>query len=357
MTSGTDRSNELIAAVSTAAEAGTALCIRGGASKAFYGRSPTGEPLDVAGHRGIVSYEPTELVLTARAGTRLRAIEAELRKADQMMPFEPPHFSGGRATLGGAIATGLSGPARPWTGSARDFVLGIRLINGRGEHLRFGGEVMKNVAGYDIARLATGSLGMLGVLTEISLKVLPRPAATATRTLELPAEQGFAQVEEAYCAGAPVTAAMHDGERLYIRLGGTQGAVDAGLERLGGDHLGDADAFWTGLRDHTLPFFLAAGPPLWRISLPPQTPPPRLPGTRILDWNGQTAWHRTEADAASVFAATAECGGHATLFRGGPRDANVFQPLPHANRRLHEHIKAAFDPGHICNPGRMYEGL
>lgn len=356
MSSGTDRSTELAAAVCAAAEARTPLCIRGGSSKDFYGRTPVGDALDIVGHRGIVNYEPTELVLTARAGTRLRAIEAELRKAGQMMPFEPPHF-GGRATLGGAVASGLSGPARPWGGSVRDFVLGIRLINGRGEHLRFGGQVMKNVAGYDIARLATGSLGMLGVITEVSLKVLPRPATTATRTLELPAAEGFARVEDAFRAGIPVTGAMHDGERLYVRLGGTKSAVEAGLERLGGDRLGDATAYWMALRDHKLPFFLGDGPPLWRISLPPLAQPPKLPGPRILDWNGQLVWQRTDADAASVFAAAAERGGHATRFRGGDRGGDAFQPLPRANRRLHENIKAAFDPGQIFNPGRMYEGL
>ena len=351
-----DHSSAIAERVARAAEAGTALRIRGGGSKDFHGRTPVGDVLDISGHRGIVNHEPTELVLTARAGTRLRAIEAALRKAGQMMPFEPPHFDG-RATLGGAIASGLSGPRRPWAGSARDFVLGVRLINGKGQQLRFGGEVMKNVAGYDISRLVTGSLGTLGVITEVSLKVLPAAAAETTRVLELPPEQAFAQVETHFRAGMPITGAVHDGTSLYVRLGGAERAVAAGRERLGGEALGDAPAFWRALRDHKLPFFLAAGPPLWRISLPPRTAVPELPGPRLFDWNGQLVWQRTETDAERVFAAAAECGGHAMKFYGGERDAEVFQPLSRPARQLHERLKRAFDPAGVLNPGRMYGGL
>ena len=355
-----DYSESLVEAVRAAADTGSPLRLVGGGSKDFYGRAPAPMPdhdvVDISRHRGIVNHEPTELILTARAGTRLRAIEAALHREGQMMPFEPPHFSG-RATLGGAIAAGLSGPRRPWGGSARDFVLGVRLINGRGEHMRFGGEVMKNVAGYDVSRLVTGSLGMLGIITEVSLKVLPAPAAEATRVLDLPAEAGFARVEQAHRDGMPIAAAAHDGHALYVRLAGATRAVDSGIERLGGDALGDGPAFWRALRDHKLPFFQQAGSPTWRISLPPGTRPPRLPGRRLLDWNGQLVWQRTDADPATVFAAAAERGGHATLMQGGDRSGDVFQPLAPAVRRLHERVKAAFDPQGLFNPGRMYEGL
>lgn len=356
MTADRDVTPELAERVAAAAGGGTGLRIRGGGSKDFYGRQPAGETLDVSAHRGIVNHEPTELVLTARAGTHLAELEAALHEQGQMMPFEPPDFGGG-ATLGGTIACGLSGPRRPWAGAARDFVLGTRVINGSGEVLRFGGEVMKNVAGYDVSRLVTGSLGTLGVILEVSMKVLPRPRGESTRILELDPAAAFARVEEAYRAGLPVAGAVHDSQRLHLRLAGAAQAVDAGIEALGGEAPADAETFWRALRDHQLPFFRNDGPPLWRISLPPRATLSALPGERLLDWNGQLVWLRTEAPPTRVFAAASEAGGHATLFRGGDRGGDVFQPLATPVRRLHERIRNAFDPQRILNPGRMYEGL
>ena len=351
-----DQAEQLAQQVAEAAEAGTAVRIRGAGTRGFLGRPVDGQTLDVSGHRGIVNYEPTELVMTARAGTPLDELEATLTEQGQMMPFEPPRFGPG-ATLGGAIATGLSGPRRPWAGAARDLVLGTRLINGHGEHIRFGGEVMKNVAGYDVSRVVTGSHGTLGVLTEVSMKVLPLPEAEEAIRLDQDEARGFATVEDAYRAGVPVSGAAHDGEQMYLRLSGTKLAVDAGLERLGGERDNDPGTFWNALRDHTLPFFTDDGPPLWRLSLPLLAGTPELPGPRLADWAGQQQWLRTEADAETVFTEAKRLGGHATLFRGGDGGSDVFQPLDPAVRRLHERLKQAFDPAGILNPGRLYAGL
>lgn len=355
-TTDADNSEPIAGHVRAAAEAGRPLCIQGGGSKAFYGRTPAGDALPVTRHRGIVSYEPTELVLTARAGTPLAEIEAALAAEGQTIAAEPPHF-GGEATLGGAVACGLSGPARPWAGALRDFVLGVRLLNGQGENMRFGGEVMKNVAGYDVARLATASLGTLGVILEVSLKVLPRPEESASRALEVDPAIGFARVEQAYRDGLPIMGAAHDGERLHVRLAGTTSAVAKGVEQIGGDRPAAGDTFWRDLRDQRLAFFTADGPPLWRLSLPPGAEPPALAGERLVDWNGQLVWLRSSTPGDEIFARTAEVGGHATLFAGGDRDGDVFQPLATPLKGLHERIKNAFDPRGVFNPGRMYAGL
>ncbi|WP_290647935.1 glycolate oxidase subunit GlcE [Aquisalimonas sp.] len=351
-----DLGDTLAQQVAAAAEAGTPLRIRGGGSKDFLARTIAGEPLEVSGHRGIINYEPTELVLTARAGTPLNELDIALRESGQMMPFEPPRFSDA-TTLGGAIAAGLSGPRRPWAGSARDLVLGVRLINGRGESMRFGGEVMKNVAGYDISRLVTGSFGTLGVLLDVSMKVLPLPEAEEAIQLETNEAQGFYIVDEAYRAGVPISGAAHDGRHLYARLSGTKLAVDAGLKRLGGEQQSDPATFWHALRDHQLPFFTQDGPPLWRLSLPPLSGIPELSGHRLADWGGQQHWLRTDAKADAVFREAVRLHGHATLFRGGEQGGEVFHPLATPVRRLHVRVKAAFDPKGIFNPGRLYAGL
>lgn len=351
-----DQAEHLAQRITEAAQAGAPLRLHGADTRAFLGRETTGTPLDLSGHRGIVNYEPTELILTARAGTPLDEIEAALAEQGQMMPFEPPRFGQG-TTLGGAIATGLSGPRRPWAGAARDLVLGTRVINGKGEYMRFGGEVMKNVAGYDVSRLVTGSYGTLGAILEVSMKVLPLPEAEAALTLDMTEDEGFRAVETAYRDGVPVSGAAHDGRSLHVRLSGTRLAVDAGLQRLGGDRDDDPAAFWQALRDHHLTFFTADGPPLWRLSVPMLRGTPELPGERLADWNGQLHWVRTDAPAADVFREAARLGGHAALFRGGEGNDEVFQPLPAPVRRLHEQVKAAFDPNGILNPGRLYAGL
>ena len=350
-----DLTGPLCDRVGAAAGDATPLAVTGGGTKDFLGRITQAEPLDVSGHRGIVTYEPTELVLSARGGTPLAEVKAALDAQGQMLAFEPPGF-GDAATIGGTIATGLSGPARPYAGAARDFVLGTRVLNGRGEALRFGGEVMKNVAGYDVSRLMTGAWGTLGVLLEVSLKVLPRPGAVRTLAFDATAAEAIERCNAWAAKPLPVTGACHDGERLHVRLAGTEGGIAAAAGALGGETV-DGDAFWTALREQTLPFFAKAGEPLWRISVPPGAAlaPPR--GDLLVDWGGALRWLRTGAPAAEVRAAAERAGGHAVLFRGGDRTGEVFHPLQPAVRGIHERLKAAFDPAGIFNPGRMYEGI
>ena len=332
------------------------LAIHGGGSKAFYGRQVSGTALNVRNHCGIVNYEPTELVLTARAGTPLAEINEALADKGQMLPFEPPDFDG-VATLGGAISTGLSGPRRPWAGSARDLVLGTRLINGQGEHNRYGGEVMKNVAGYDVSRVVTGALGTLGVITEISMKVLPQPESEHTLVIETTPGEAASAVEGWFRQGHPVSGAALLNGRLHLRLSGAASAVEAGRRGIGGETLEGADQWWRDLRDQRLSFFADEGPPLWRISLPPGADGLALEGEQLLDWNGQLRWLRTAVEPAQVFASATELGGHATLFRGGERNGDVFQPLPEALHRLNKRLKTALDPAGIFNPGRMYADI
>ena len=353
-----DRTEALRERVAAAAGDATPLAITAGGTKDFLGRITQAEPLDVSGHRGIVSYEPTELVLSARGGTPLAEVAVALEERGQMLAFEPPSF-GEEATIGGTIATGLSGPARPCAGAARDFVLGTRVLNGRAEALRFGGEVMKNVAGYDVSRLMTGAWGTLGVLLEVSLKVLPRPTTMRTLVFEVSAAEAVERCNAWAARPLPVTGACHDGERLRVRLAGTAGGVAAAAAALGGEPV-DGNAFWIALREQTLPFFTSAGEPLWRISVPPGAAMAELHaigGDMLVDWGGALRWLRTGAPAAEVRAAAERAGGHAMLFRGGDRTGEVFHPLAPALRKLHERLKAAFDPAGIFNPGRMYEGM
>lgn len=323
------------------------LRIRGGDSKAALGCPVQGRELDTRIHRGIVHHDPTELVLTARAGTPLTDIEAALDAVGQMLPCEPPHLGEG-ATLGGMVAAGLSGPRRPWAGSVRDYVLGTRLIGGHGQHLRFGGEVMKNVAGYDLSRLLAGSFGCLGVLTEVSLKVLPKPRCRASLRLEVALERGLALLAEWGQQPLPISAASHDGEALRLRLEGGEGSVRAARDRLGGEAIDDG--YWHELRELRLPFFDQPAP-LWRLSLPHHTTPLDLPGVQLVDWGGAQRWLKSDADPDLIRATVARHGGHAT---GHGQAGASFHPLPPALLRYHRSLKHQLDPHGIFNPGRMY---
>ena len=342
-----DASAALLAQVSHALDAGTPLRIRGGDSKAFLGRPVAGEELDTRAHRGIVSYDPTELVLTARAGTPLAEIEAALEAAGQMLPCEPPHLGIG-ATLGGMVAAGLSGPRRPWAGSVRDYVLGTRLITGHGKHLRFGGEVMKNVAGYDLSRLMAGSLGCLGVLTEVSLKVLPKPRQCLSLRLEMGVAQTLASLAEWGQQPLPISAASHDGTALHLRLEGGEGSVQACRRDLGGEEIDSG--YWRELREQRLAFF-GGEAPLWRLSLPNNTAPLELPGEQLIDWGGAQRWLKSAADAGQIRRIAAKAGGHATRYSAGD---DAFTPLPAPLLRYHQSLKQQLDPKGIFNPGRMY---
>ncbi|KTS98818.1 glycolate oxidase subunit GlcE [Pseudomonas rhizoryzae] len=328
------------------------LRIRGGDTKAHLGRKVDGEALDVSGHRGLVHYDPTELVATVRTGTPLAELNAALAEHGQMLPCEPPRLGEG-ATVGGTLACGLSGPRRPWSGSLRDFVLGTRLITGTGEHLRFGGEVMKNVAGYDVSRLLAGSQGCLGVITEVSFKVLPKPRCTQSLSLELDAERALQRLAVWGREALPISAACHDGQHLHLRLEGGEGSVRSATDRLGGETL--ADAFWDDLNEQRLAFF--QGPaPLWRLSVPVNTPLLDLPGTRLLDWGGAQYWLKSDAPATVVREIAERAGGHALCYTpDAEREAQ--HPLPAALLDYHRRLKARLDPQGIFNPGRLYAGL
>ncbi len=341
--------------VRTAAHEQRPLRIRGGGTKDWYGQSLEGEILDTRACSGIVDYEPTELVITARCGTPLAEIEAALLEKRQMLAFEPPHFGDG-ATLGGAIASGLSGPRRASSGAVRDFVLGAKLLDGKGDVLNFGGQVMKNVAGYDVARLLAGSLGTLGLLLEVSVKVLPIAVAETTLRFPMPWPDALRKLNEWAGQPLPLSASCwHEGV-LALRLSGARAAVNDAMRLLGGEVMPDCAAFWAGLREQRHAFF-AGDMPVWRLSLPPTAGALDL-GAQLIEWGGAQRWLRLPADAQTaqrIRAAAGRVGGHATLFRGGDKRVGVFQPLAPAVARIHQRLKAGFDPSGIFNPGRMHQ--
>jgi len=350
-----DISEALLQAVSEAADRRQPLQLCGSGSKNFLGRPPSGTPLDLTGHRGVINYEPRELVITVRAGSRLAELEALLAAEGQMLPFEPPHF-GPSATLGGTAACGLSGPRRPYAGSMRDFVLGATLINGRGERLRFGGEVMKNVAGYDLSRLMVGAMGTLGVLLDVSMKVLPLPEVERTLVQECDEAQAIGLMNRLAGSPLPLTAAAFDGLKLYLRLAGAEQGVAAAQTRLGGEVLLDGERFWQRVRELEHPFF-GSERPLWRLSIAPASAPLALPGKQFIDWGGGQRWLITDQSAERVRESAVRHGGHAQLFRGGERSSEVNHPLAGPLLRLHQQLKQAFDPKGIFNPGRLYAGF
>jgi glycolate oxidase FAD binding subunit len=332
-----------------AAERRMPLRLRGGGSKDFYGNEPRGEILDTRGYAGIVSYEPTELVVTARCGTPLAEVEALLRAHRQMLAFEPPHFGPG-ATFGGCIAAGLSGPRRAAAGPLRDYLLGAKLVDGRGRALAFGGQVMKNVAGYDIARLVAGSLGTLALIAEASVKVLPLPPAELTLQREASQQQALEAMNRWAGQPLPVSATAWHGGVLRIRLSGAAAAVRAAAQKIGGEEVGDAGAFWAGIREQSHPLF-AGDEPLWRLALPSTCPALDLPGTALVEWGGGLRWLKS---GGSPREAAQRAGGHATLFRAARKSAAAFAPLDPVLERLHRALKAAFDPAGVLNPGRMH---
>ena len=344
--------------VRAAAADGTPLRIRGGGSKDFYGQTLQGELLDTRPLSGIVSYEPSELVVTVRAGTPLAEVEEVLSERGQYLPFEPPHYAqgGAMATVGGMVAAGLNGPARASVGAVRDYVLGSTLLNGKGELLTFGGQVMKNVAGYDVSRLLAGSLGTLGLITEVSLKVLPRAVAEATLVFELDEAQALAQLNRWGAQPLPVNASCWHAGALMLRLRGAHAAVEAAKKTLGGQPMDDGAAalLWNALREQTAPFFeLAEGEALMRLSVPDTAPPLGL-GPTLIEWGGAQRWLKLPLSATAPQAVPAGIPGHATLFRGGDKSAGVFTPLAAPLDRITRELKKQFDPAGIFNRGRMY---
>ncbi len=326
------------------------LSIQGGNSKSFYGNSPRGEPLETGGYSGIIEYQPRELTLTARAGTPLHEIEALLAENNQMLPFEPPHF-GANATLGGCLAAGLSGPRRPYAGAVRDAVLGVHLLDGRGQHLKFGGQVIKNVAGYDVSRLLAGSLGTLGVICQASFKVLPRPECERTLLLAMAQEEAIVSMNRLAAQPLPLSASAWDKEHLLVRISGAESAVEAATRKLGGDVVKHGPEFWQALKEHSLPEFLHMQT-LWRVSLPSTAPVLASGETVLVEWGGALRW--VVAEAGAIRAEAAHLGGHATLFRTQqePRQ-QVFTPLSLPMAALQQRIRAVFDPHGAFDTGRM----
>lgn len=327
------------------------LCIRGGGTKDWYGRTPSGTILDTRAYSGVVAYDPTELVITVRSGTPLVEVEAILAEQNQMLAFEPPHFGPG-ATVGGMVATGLSGPRRVSVGAVRDFVLGAVVMDGKGDVLHFGGQVMKNVAGYDVSRLLTGALGTLGLLLEVSLKVLPKPYAETSLRLEMSEEEAIRRLNEWGGQPLPISSsAWYDGT-LVLRLSGAKAAIVAAQQTIGGEEV-EGNDFWIAMREQSNEFFTQSDV-LWRLSVPSTTPPMVLAGEQLIEWGGAQRWLRSDESAETIRAAAVQAGGHATLFRGGDKNVGVFQPLAPAVGRIHQNLKNSFDPEGIFNPGRMY---
>ncbi len=329
------------------------LRIRGGGTKDWYGGALQGEILDTRLHAGVVDYEPTELVITARCGTPLAEIDAVLAAQHQMLAFEPPHFGEG-ATFGGAVAAGLSGPRRANSGAVRDFVLGAQLMDGQGEVLKFGGQVMKNVAGYDVSRLLAGSMGTLGLMLELSVKVLPRAVAETTLRFETGEIDAIRMLNVWGGQPLPISGSCWHRGVLALRLSGARAAVDAAVRSLGGQVMPDCAGFWANLREQRHPFF-DGDAPLWRLSVPSTLGAIVLEGEQLIEWGGAQRWLRAPAeDADNIRRTVRAAGGHATLFRGGDKRVGVFQPLAPGLARIHERLKSAFDPSHIFNPGRMF---
>ncbi len=351
--------------VAEAAKYGTPLRIRGGGSKDFYAESLVGDVLDTSALNGIVSYEPSELVVTALAGTPLAELEALLAAQGQCLPFEPPHFNA-FATVGGMVAAGLSGPARASVGAVRDFVLGVKLINGKAEHLTFGGQVMKNVAGYDVSRLMVGAMGTLGLLTEVSLKVLPIAPLEATLKFEMAQAQALEKLNQWGGQPLPLNASCWvrgaGANALYVRLRGAAAAVEAACKTMGGQRMDTvaSAADWQRARNQQLQWFTArtAEQDLWRISVPQTAPELDVPDAPLIEWHGGLRWVRAVPEHAErVRQAAYLHGGHATLFiAASARKVGAtgrFDALKPPLDKIHSELKREFDPAGIFNRQRM----
>ena len=348
MSGGLDLADRLQDAVQQAHVAAQPLCIAGSGSKRLLGPPAVGDLLSTAEHTGVIDYQPGELVVTARAGTLLTDLAGLLAEQHQMLPFEPPEFLGG-GTLGGAVAAGLSGPGRPWYGALRDAVLGIEMLNGYGQRLHFGGQVMKNVAGYDVSRLLCGSFGTLGVILSVSVRTRPQPEQEQTLAFQLERQAGLQRVVELGRSALPISATCQVDGQLSLRLSGSTADLDDAVRHLGGDP-GDP-ALWNRVRDQSAEYFDAgSGDPLWRISMPFAAPYPQLEGIWLTEWAGALRWLRSSVEATEVRKAVRAVGGYAVRF---DELADAFLQLDPQLLHYHQRIKAAFDPQGILNPGRV----
>lgn len=350
-----DLSAELQSRVVAAHASGNALHIVGGNSKSFYGRNPSGITLDVKGNRGVLNYQPGELTLTARGGTPMREIAELLDTHDQMLPFEPPSFSD-EATLAGTIACGLSGPRRPWTGAVRDYLLGVRILTGAGKDMRIGAPVMKNVAGYDLFRPMAGAMGTLGILLEIIIKVLPKPRHERSFSIHCDAEEAVRLVTTWQKASVPLSGACYSDGTLNIRLSGDAQSVETSAGRLDASIEDIDNSFWHDLNEQRLSFFIH-DTPLYRLTLPATAHLPAEFGNQIIDWGGRQRWLQSDLSLQEIQRKAEELGGHASVFRNGDREAEVFHPLPAPLINLEQRIRSVLDPSRILNPGRLYKDL
>ena len=338
-----------------AVEQSKPLKIVGGNSKAFLGRGVTGTVVNTSPYSGVISYEPTELYITVRAGTLLSDIKSILTENGQMLAFDPPGVTD-KTTIGGVVATGLSGSRRPYSGAVRDYILGIRCINGLGKDLSFGGQVMKNVAGYDLSRLMTGAFGTLGIILDISLKVAPIPEVEISCCQSMTKEKALTKMQRLSSQAIPLSASCYDGEVLYVRLSGNENSVKATSKKIGLDNEAQGQTFWDELRDYKSPIF-NTDLNVWRISVPTTSKLEVGEESFLIDWGGGLYWLNSERPAKEIFNLAREAGGSAMLFRGVVQDQELFQPLSKGLLSLHKGLKKAFDPHGILNPGKMYASL
>ena len=356
MIANNDLTDSIQAQVQSALDQQQALHIYGGGSKAFYGNPIKGQPLSLTGHTGIIAYEPSELVVTVRAGTKLADLMQLLDQHGQMLAFEPPMHTE-NATVGGAVAAGLSGPARPWRGSVRDHVLGMKILFGENQIGSFGGQVMKNVAGYDVSRVMTGALGTLGIILEVSLKVMPKPASELTLALDMPDKDAHELCMALRASAMPLTATCYYDGCLYLRFSGNPENLDITTRQVGGERIAEPDEFWTSLRDQTHEFFMQYDRPLWRLSLPPATASinSRLEGSSLMEWGGAQRWVYSNIPVNLIRSIAEKHKGHATVYRGKVPGVNPFHPLTQELSQLQLRLKETFDPHGIFNRGRMYQ--
>ncbi|MDO6460879.1 glycolate oxidase subunit GlcE [Granulosicoccaceae sp. 1_MG-2023] len=354
MSDNTQPIRDIVASVLQAAADKQTLTIRGGGTQQFHtGLVHESTALRLDRYTGIISYEPSELVITVRAGTPLRSVESMLASRGQQFAFEPPRF-GPNATIGGMVATGLSGPRRSFSLALRDAVLGIKIINGKGEVLSFGGEVIKNVAGYDVSRLFCGSYGTLGVILEVSLRVMPRPPVELTVVRETRTADACQAIQSVRQQVPNLSGLAYDSGRLYCRLAGSEASVAKSVALLGGEVSEQAAGFWRQLKDQELPFFREPGP-LWRVSVPPAAPQGNFGARFVYDWGGGLRWIKTDATAEQVRAGTGQLGGSAVLFRSEEsRLLDVSASLSAPAIALHRRLKSAFDPMGVFNPGLLF---
>ena len=352
-----DIKQQLIEQVRDAVNDKASMTVRAGGTKEWLGRlASTDRVIETASHSGIVSYQPVELVMTARAGTTISEIESVLEENNQMLACEPPRF-GGLATLGGSLAANVSGPGRPWYGSIRDHVLGVNLINGDAEYLRFGGQVMKNVAGYDLSRLQAGAMGGLGLMTEISLKVLPKPATTRTLKFAMGQAEAITRMNEMSGQPKPMTAAYWYNDELFIRLAGAASAVDATAASWGGDELEPEQAkqVWSNLQDQDSDLYKADK--VWRFSVRSNAAVFDLAGDALINWGGAERWYTNDLSLEEMASMAEAAGGQVSLYRGGDRSSEVMHPQTKPVQTLQQRIKHSIDPNGLLNPGRVFGWL